>query len=456
MSKMKTKDIITIAQKYFNCHNINLNEKNIGIAYSSGVDSSVLLSVMLALKTKYSQSFNLSLIHVNYNLRGSDSIDDMFLAKRIALKHSIPIYIKEVEKSVFDNENLQLKARTLRYNFFEEVKGEAKLDYILLAHHKDDLLEGIIYKMCRGAGTEIIKSMRRQIKYFLRPLIDVYKEDILLYADDNSVEYREDFTNKKNVYSRNKIRNVIVPSLSGINRNAKDNIINFCDRVYKETRLLRQKVKIAYKESFVNKKTIDTNKLAKYKRDVQSKVLIKFLVKNQIEPTEKRILEVKKIIASSRQNIHLPIDSFVLVKRYHEIEIKKPVESKTPLSLNIASDGVYLFNGVSVSVKKCLSGDIVDFKDMSVICLKADYPVNVRTRLDGDYIKAYPSGEKHSVRKLLIDSKVPLEIRNTLPLICKDDSVVGLYMKCYALNRIDYQYAINESDSFLQFTFGAL
>jgi len=453
---MKTKDITTIAQKYFNRHNININEKNIGIAYSSGVDSSVLLSVMLSLKTKYSQSLSLSLIHVNYNLRGSDSINDMLLAKKIADKHSIPIHIKEVEKSVFDNKNLQLTARLERYSFFEEVKEEAKLDYILLAHHKDDLLEGIIYKMCRGSGTSIIKSMRRHIKYFLRPLIDVYKEDILLYAEHHNIEYGEDFTNKKNVYSRNKIRNVIVPSLSDLHPNAKDNIINFCERVYKETSLLRQRVNLAYKESRVNKKTVDTNILSKYKVIVQNKVLIKFLVKNKIEVTEKRILEVRKIIKSSRQNIRLPIDGCILVKRYCQIEIKKQTENKITTSLSITSDGVYSFNGLSVRVKKCLNGEGVNFNDTFIICLKTDYPIKIRIRKNGDYIKAYPSGEKHSVRKLLIDAKIPLDIRDTLPLICKDDSVVGLYMNGYALNRIDYQYAVGETDSFLQFEFSGL
>ncbi len=453
MSKMKTKDIVKIAHKYFVSENINIEGKNIGVAYSSGSDSSVLLSVMLALKTSNLLNFNLSLIHVNYNLRGSDSTNDMLLAKKIAMQNSIPIYIKEVDKSVFENENLQFKARTLRYSFFEEVKEDAKLDYILLAHHKDDLLEGIIYKMCRGSGTSIIKSMRRKIKYFLRPLIDVYKEDILIYATLNEVEYRDDYTNKKNIYSRNKIRNVIVPTLSDIHSNAKDNIINFCDRVYKETSILRKRVNHAYKKSSLNKKTIDTNKLSKYRIIIQNKVLIRFLVINKIEPTEKRILEIRKIIKSNRQNILLPIDGFILVKRYNEIEIKNNKKNKIVTSLSINSDGVYLFNGVSVSVKKCLAGDVVNFNDMNTIYLKTDYPIEIRTRLNGDYIKSYPNGEKHSVRKLLIDSKISLEARNTLPLICKNDFVVGVYMKSIVLNRIDYKYAVGETDSFLKFEF---
>ena len=193
-----------------------IKNKTLAVAYSGGIDSQVLLNIAYRLKDEL--SFNLIIIHVNYNLRGEDSTNDELFARDMAKKYNIEIYVKEIAPNSYNGKNIQLEARNDRYNFFEELHNKKIYDYLLIAHNKDDLAENrddlaetIIYRMIKGSGTNVYKSLRDKKGYILRPILNFYRKDIEEYAKNNNLEHREDVSNKKNYYSRNKIRNLIIP-----------------------------------------------------------------------------------------------------------------------------------------------------------------------------------------------------------------------------------------------------
>ena len=430
----------------------DIKNKTLAVAYSGGIDSQVLLNITYRLKDEL--SFNLIIIHVNYNLRGEDSTNDELFARNMAKKYNIEIYVKEIKPNSYNGKNIQLEARNDRYNFFEELHNKKIYDYLLIAHNKDDLAETIIYRMIKGAGTNVYKSLRDKKGYILRPILNFYRKDIEEYAKNNNLEHREDVSNKKNYYSRNKIRNLIIPMLEEINTNAKNNIIRFAKRSYEETYILRKKINKLYKKNISEKNTkLNIEKIKNTNELFIKKIIIKFLAKNNIEITEKRVSEILKLIKSDKPNIRLRLDNFYLIKEYNFIKtIKKQNEKKlddikTNNFIKIEKDGVYNFLNKKIEIKTVLNKDI-NYKNN--IYIKADYPLIIRNKKESDFINAYPNGNKKYLRKIFIDLKIPLYERELIPVITSvNDDILALYLEPYGLNRISKNAAVNKDDAYI-------
>ena len=430
----------------------HIKNKTLAVAYSGGIDSQVLLNIAYRLKDEL--SFNLIIIHVNYNLRGEDSTNDELFARDMAKKYNIEIYVKEIAPNSYNGKNIQLEARNDRYNFFEELHNKKIYDYLLIAHNKDDLAETIIYRMIKGAGTNVYKSLIDKKGYILRPILNFYRKDIEEYAKNNNLEHREDVSNKKNYYSRNKIRNLIIPMLEEINTNAKNNIIRFAKRSYEETYILRKKVNKLYKKNISEKNTkLNIEKIKNTNELFIKKIIIKFLAKNNIEITEKRVSEILKLIKSDKPNIRLRLDNFYLIKEYNFIKTiekqneKKLDDIKANNLIKIEKDGVYNFLNKKIEIKTVLNKDI-NYKNN--IYIKADYPLIIRNKKESDFINAYPNGNKKYLRKIFIDLKIPLYEREKIPVILSEkDDILALYLEPYGLNRVSKNAAVNKDDEYI-------
>lgn len=412
--------------------NIEIKNKTILLAFSSGIDSSVLLDILLKLKNRI--NFNIAIAHVNYNLRGEQSILDKCLAIKLAKKNNINIYIEEIESGKYKNKNLQKEAREDRYNFFNKLYKEKLFDYLITAHHKDDLVETIIYKIVKGAGSNVYKSMNKKSSYILRPLINVYRSSIEEYAKKYSIEYREDLSNKENKYSRNKIRNMIIPLLEDINKSSKDNIINFSKTVYKETKYLRARVKKSYKETVINN-VLQIDKYNKLPQVIKNRILKKIMFKNSLEITSNRIEEIKKIISSSKNKIEAKFENKYIVKNYNTLTIKtstiKEIEKKEKKEiLNISNDGVYSFCNKKLKVKIVKIDNNTNFKDNSKVYLNIDYPFIIRSKNNGETITDKYLDKKLKLKKLFIDTKINIKDRESIPVVEKDNEIVAV---CFGL-----------------------
>lgn len=427
-----------------NKKNINVSDKEkkitFAVAYSGGIDSQVLLNIAYKLKDKL--NYNLIAIHVNYNLRGEESIGDEMFARDTAKNYNIDIYVKQIEKGSYNNKNTQLEARKDRYLFFKELYDKKIYDYLLIAHNKDDLTETIIYRMVKGSGTNIYKALSKKRKYVLRPILNFYRKDIENYAKENNLSHREDSSNKTNKYSRNKLRNVIIPMLEEINLQAKNNIIKFAYRVYEESNILRKKVNKTYKKIEISRNKINIKNIKN--KLLLKKIIIKFLFKNNIEITEKRLLEILKIIYSKKPNIVLRLDDYNLAKSYYMLEIVKTNDINTD-SITIYNDGVYNFAGKNIKIKTVLNKDI-DYKKN--IYIKKTFPIVIRKRKEGDFLYSYPNGDKKYLRKILIDLKVHSKERDLIPIIESENEIAAIYLEPYGINRVSKNYALKNNNDY--------
>ena len=175
---------------------MKVSPKKYLIAVSGGVDSVVLLD-MLAKKHE-----NILVAHFDHGIR-EDSKEDAIFVRQLAVKYGVKFFTKREELGANASEE---KARRARYKFLREL-SEKQNATIVTAHHLDDVVETIIINMVRGTGWRGLAVLNAEDIY--RPLINFKKQEIINYAKQNNLKWREDSTNSLNVYMRNIVRHKI-------------------------------------------------------------------------------------------------------------------------------------------------------------------------------------------------------------------------------------------------------
>ncbi|WP_308004042.1 tRNA lysidine(34) synthetase TilS, partial [uncultured Chryseobacterium sp.] len=178
------------------------------LAVSGGADSMVLAHCFNDL------GIHFQIAHINYKLRGEDSDLDQKTVADFCERNHIKFHLYKVsEKDQKPEHSIQLWARKLRYEFFRNIQREENLEFLVTAHHLNDQLETFIINLSKAAGINGLSGIPANDNHILRPLLNFTKKEIYEFAEENNIEYREDLSNKKSDYLRNKIRNEIVPKL---------------------------------------------------------------------------------------------------------------------------------------------------------------------------------------------------------------------------------------------------
>jgi len=185
-------------------------ECNFVLAISGGVDSMVLANLFLINNLKF------SIAHCNFQLRGKESDDDELFIKKWCSEKDIKLYNKKFSTEDYCKNNkltIQMGARELRYEWFTKLIDKEKYDFIVTAHHIDDQLETFIINSIRGTGIDGLVGIPDKINKIIRPLLMTSKDQIIEYSKVNKINYREDSSNDKEDYLRNKIRHSVIPYL---------------------------------------------------------------------------------------------------------------------------------------------------------------------------------------------------------------------------------------------------
>ena len=191
-----------------------LEQKKLFLAVSGGLDSMVLLYLFQQLP------YEIAVLHCNFQLRGMESFGDQDFIQKYCDQNNIPFFTTQFDTDAFAKDyklSTQVAARELRYNWFYELLETHQFDYVLTAHHADDNLETFIINLSRGTGLEGLIGIPEENDKIIRPLLPFSRDEILQYAKENNIEWREDSSNASNKYLRNKIRHDLVPILKEIN-----------------------------------------------------------------------------------------------------------------------------------------------------------------------------------------------------------------------------------------------
>lgn len=221
---MKDKVIKTI--KKYNL--INKGDK-IVLGVSGGPDSISMLDILNSIKDEI--GFEIYVAHINHLIR-EEAIDDEKYVEEYCKKNNIEFFAKRIDVlKIADAQKIGTEeaGRKVRYEFFEEIYSKVGANKIAIAHNKNDKVETIIMHLLRGSGLSGLKGIEpiRNNKY-IRPLIECERSEIEKYCKENNLNPRIDKTNFENEYTRNKIRNIVIPY---IKKEFNPNIIETLDRL---------------------------------------------------------------------------------------------------------------------------------------------------------------------------------------------------------------------------------
>ena len=185
------------------------------VGVSGGPDSIFLLMELLKFNKKI--PIRIEIAHVNHGLRKPECNKEAAFVKALAKKNKLNFH--QFNLPPIKAGNIEEVCRDARYKFFEEIRKETKAAYILVAHQADDNIETILFNLVRGSGLDGLAGMKvlDQNRHLIRPILNLYKEDILKNLKQNKITYFIDKSNLDTKYSRNRIRNVIIPEIEKIN-----------------------------------------------------------------------------------------------------------------------------------------------------------------------------------------------------------------------------------------------
>lgn len=294
----------------------NLIEKNdrILVAVSGGPDSMCLLDILI--KVKELLNFEIYVAHINHLIREEASEDAEYVQKYCE-KQNIRFFLKECnvkEKSKKEKTSLEEAGRDARYEFFEEIAKEYNINKIAIGHNKNDLAETIIMNILRGTGTKGLNSIQaKNIKYnveqvYIRPLLNMDRECIEEYCEKNKLAPRIDKTNFENEYTRNKIRNVVIPYIKQeFNPNIIDSLVRMSEIVGEEQDFLEKEVEKAYLTILVEEEKdnikIDRKKFVSLDVAIQKRTVL-YIIKRLFGTTKKiEKIHIEDIIKLIEKNV---------------------------------------------------------------------------------------------------------------------------------------------------------
>jgi len=283
------------------------------VGVSGGPDSVCLLDILHQLKNSY--NLNLVVAHINYGLRGKDSKKDEQLVQKLAEKYSLPIEIKNV--TCYKLHVTENSLRDIRYKFLEEIRKKHKASAVAVGHNLNDQAETVLARILRGTGLRGLGAikfspspslpagkagLRRASKNnnIIRPLLNIPRKEILAYLRKNKIPYRIDKTNRGLDFTRNRIRNQLLPHLEkNFNPNIQEVLYKLSRSVADDYDFLTEYAKEWLKTS----KTLQVSELVNLHPAVRREVLRLALERHNPSLREiesAHIEEITKILQSNK------------------------------------------------------------------------------------------------------------------------------------------------------------
>lgn len=381
------------------------------IAVSGGVDSVVLCELCSQ------ANFNFSIAHVNFKLRGEESEGDEEFVRGLAAKYGVPVHVTFFDTAAYSAEkkvSVQVAARELRYDWFNQLAGE-KGGYVLTAHHADDNIETVLMNFFRGTGVAGLRGMRSAAGKLIRPLLSFTKEEILSFAKENNLAWREDSSNSSEKYSRNYFRNMVIPVIAKVfpeaEKNLLENIRRFADVeiLYHEAIALHKKKLLEHRGNAVY---VPVLKLKK----TEALPSVVYEIINEFGFSAHQVNEVIHLLEAEQGKMVASATHRIFRDRKWLI-ITSLKENDSDIILIEKNDARARFGGGELQLQelKLETGDVRGPDNVCVLDNKeVKFPLVLRKWKKGDYFYPLGLGKKKKVARFLIDQKLsPVEKENT-------------------------------------------
>ena len=229
---MEQKVLETIKQ-----NNLIQNGDKIVLGVSGGPDSMAMLHILKKIKEKNKIKFKIIVAHINHMVRKEASEDEEYVRQNCE-NMNLEFYSKSIDVKKLANTNkigVEEAGRKVRYEFFEEVLKKTKANKIAIAHNKNDKVETTLMNILRGSGIKGLRGIEVKNSQYIRPLLECTRKEIEEYCMKNNINPKIDKTNLENDYTRNKVRNIVIPYIEKeFNPNIIETISRLSDLIKKE------------------------------------------------------------------------------------------------------------------------------------------------------------------------------------------------------------------------------
>ena len=427
--------------KTITVHNLFLPGDRVIVAVSGGADSVALLHLFLEIRERYDLA--LSIGHYNHKLRGFESDTDEEFVRELADRYHLDCFTRSAvpnERSLNPKGNLENWARTRRYEFFQQLADLHGIKRIALGHTMNDQAETVLMRLIRGSGTAglaAIPVVRQEI--FVRPLLDVYREEILDYLTANQLDWREDSSNSEGKYLRNRVRKELIPYLKDqYNPNIIELLSNTATILREDAETLSQLVsKVFQSEAAVHGERIVWNvpKLLSFRSGLQKNLVRQSLLElrqNLHSISSQDINAVLNLLRERKSGKFLKVGGVMVGREYDFLffeKAKPEPKEQAQYNYHLCIPGQVKLGGVG----SLFEAFVEVSQGEKEILRRWKFNLNQEEVNSGVWIRNWKPGDaycpvgfsgKKKIKELFAQKKVSRSLRSAWPVVTIDDKII--------------------------------
>lgn len=428
-------------------HSLVAPQQSILLAVSGGNDSMVLLDLFARFREQW--KLRLSVIHVNHQLRGEESMEDERFVRRTASEYGLPLLCERVETESYAHEHKvskQVAARHLRYEYFERARIEHNADAVATAHQADDNAETVLLNIWRGTGIRGLAGIPLQREnHIIRPLLFASRDEIRTYAEERGISYRNDSSNESIAYRRNFLRHKILPEL----QKRVPDISLTLNQISSAMRQVDDRLRPLVNETIAALLHIDDNgdwvlETNRLSTDdfLRSEVFVELLNRLCIEPSEKKVLSLDRLYASSSGRTAELAQTCLAYREPNRIVFTRRRDEKID-ARQLEIGGNYDCNGSLVSLGKPEPVPSSLGRTPEVEYIDAERlgkRIVLRSWKAGDWFIPLGMTEKKKLSDFFIDQKIPRRRKASIPVLESDGAIVWICGK-----RLDDRFKVTNT-----------
>lgn len=437
--------ISSLVLKTIEKHNMIEPGDKIIAAVSGGADSVCMLNLLQSLKAEL--GFSLCCAHLNHGLRGKAADHDEEFVRALCTQLGIDFYSKTVDVAKVAEEKkitCEEAGRMARYDFFNELKKTYGYSKVATAHNKNDNAETVLMRIIRGTGVDGLSGIPyTRDDGVIRPVLDISRQQIEEYCRENGLDFCTDATNLENDFTRNKIRNLLIPYIEKeFNTRISDSLIRLSEAAEEDSKFLKAYTKRLYERlgnpvpgSKLN--TLHIESLKMLEKPILTRLLRLAAEKSSDVKLEKKHIEdvIGLLDKPTGTAINLPGGLNAEIN-YGWLTFSGPLDI---IELEISEDGFFADISIGDTVLVEALGKEISIREENAKDYKCrineiaadldkigSQPLFLRSRRDGDRIVWFPDGRTKKIKNVFIDEKIPKKDRNKIPLLATGNEIVAI------------------------------
>ncbi|WP_134685235.1 tRNA lysidine(34) synthetase TilS [Brevibacillus migulae] len=417
------------------------------VGVSGGTDSMALLHILMSLNKQYQYGWKIHVVHVNHSFRGAESDADAEYVQTVCTEWSIPCHSFKRNVSLYMEESglgSQEASREVRYQLYQQVAEEVGARKVVLAHHGDDQVETVLFRMLRGTGIHGLAGipLRRWLVEgkieVVRPLLGVFRHELEEYCREAGLSPREDSSNASRKYLRNRIRLDVLPLFEGINVRYREHILQLAKSAEIDEKYLHDASKKALQQVIVQQ---ESNKISMAVQPFQSCdlalqrrmiPLILSYLSTRAEWSSQHVEAVLRVVTGDHPSAELHLPDGVFVQRvYERISFTRglPDSKSFPYCYDLVVPGTTMVweSGTMFHANVLQSAPEFDKLPVNAAVFDLDQltgKLMVRNRRAGDRLTLLGSAGSKKLKELMIDCKVPKVHRDRMPLLVAGEEIM--------------------------------